>query len=220
MKDDEKGLVIPTEVNVRMDVTKEDLIAIKVSEYERNLIIKQKETAKTISVLTKELKTAEDTLTKQIEKDCDLITATEPGIDQIIKGMETLGLKVKTIVNPYKAEVLFKNEIDPSPWNIDISCTIKEDERYGNGLPINHKVTPSVDALKLRDQVRDLSDNLDKEKKYSFEIKKSLASISTLERQARAQFASHALKSSKEGQAVLDNIKGIDDSFLLPEKTA
>lgn len=65
MSDDKKetGLVIPTEVNVRMDVTKEDLIAIKVSEYERNLILKQKETSKAIAILIKELKTAEDALT-------------------------------------------------------------------------------------------------------------------------------------------------------------
>lgn len=142
-----------------------------------------------------------------------------PGVDQIIKGMEALGMKQETIVSPYKAEVLFKSDTDPTPWNIDITCTIAEEKRYGSSISFTCNVGPSADTLHIRNQVRDLSDNLDKEKKYSFEIKKSLASISTLERQARAQFASHALKSSAEGQAVLKNIEGIDDSFLLPEKT-
>lgn len=217
---DGKGLVIPTEVNVKMDVTKEDLIAIKVSTYERDLITKQKETSKIISVLTKELKTAEDALTEHIQKDCDLIVTTEPGIEQILKGLETLGFKGEATVNPYKADKLFKNDTNPTPWNISVSCSISKDERYGNSMHLELKTSPSVDALNLRDQVREISDKLDKEKKYSFEIKKSLASISTLERQARAQFAAHALKSSVEGQAVLKNIEGIDDSFLLPEKTA
>lgn len=219
-KKEEAGLVIPTEVNVKMDVTKEDLIAIKVSTYEKNLITEQKKTSKTIAELAKELKTTEVALTEQVEKDCDSVLTTVPGIDQIIKGMEILGLKAKATVHAYKAEVLFSDKADPSPWNLNISCNIKEDERYGSGLSFVHDVAVSADVIKLRDQVKDISDNLDKEKKYSFEIKKSLASISTLERQARAQFASHALKSSKEGQAILENITGIDDSFLLPEKTA
>ena len=219
-KKEETGLVIPTEVNVRMDVTKEDLIAIKVSTYERDLITKQKETGKTIAVLTKELKTAEDALTDNIQKDCDMIIGVTPGISDILGGMSSLGMEAKATVNPYKAEVLFKSDTDPTPWNIDITCTIAEEKRYGSNISFTCISGPSAETLHIRNSVRDLSDKLDKEKKYSFEIKKSLASISTLERQARAQFAAHALKSSAEGQAVLKNIEGIDDSFLLPEKTA
>ena len=218
-KKEETGLVIPTEINVKMDITKEDLIAIKVSTYEKDLITKQKETGKAISVLTKELKTAEDALVDRIKTDCDMVIDRELGIEQIVKGMEALGIKAEAEVKPYQASELFKSDTDPTSWNIEVSCSIGEDKFYGNSISFTRTTGPSANTLHIRNQVRELSENLDKEKKYSFEIKKSLASISTLERQARAQFASHALKSSKEGQAVLDNIKGIDDSFLLPEKT-
>jgi len=214
-----KGLVIPTEINVKMDVTKEDLVAIKVAAYEKNLVTEQKAVSKTIIILNKELKTAEIALVDQIQKDCDSFINTTPGIKQIIKGMETLGLKAKATMTPYKAEILFSDKADPNPWNLNMSCSIKENERYGSGLSFINDIAVSVDVIKLRDQIKDLSDKLDKEKKYSFEIKKSLGSISTLERQARAQFATHALSSTAEGQVVLDNITEFDDSFLLPEKT-
>lgn len=218
-KKEETGLVIPTEVNVRMEVTKEDLVAIKVAAYEKDLVTKQKETGKTIAVLTKELKIAEDTLTNKIKEDCDMVATLVLGIEQIISGMKSLGMNAKATVTPYKAEELFKSDTDPTPWNIDVSCSISDDKRYGSSISFKQATSPSADVLHIRNQVKDLSENLDKEKKYSFEIKKSLASISTLERQARAQFATHALNSSEEGKAVLENITGIDDSFLLPEKT-
>jgi cell division septum initiation protein DivIVA len=214
---------------INVEVTKEDLVAVQVSQLEEQLIATRIDLEEKIEDLSKK----QEKLDKQINKACQDVA--ESDAERRLKGLLTAASELSgeklaekdTEVNveqylpassaeyiakdhhiQYRASVAFgkksgKKSSEDMMYNIE--ATIK--------LPIPKDILDMIDQAKtMSDTNTEYSDNL-------YKVRRALQDMSRFERQAKANIAKKLIQATEDGKEMnleeLFNIKGFKDVKLI-----
>ena len=216
----EKTSPVPMSVSADMTITKEDLIAIKVAEYEKDLIKKEKASRAEVTKFDTVLKNANTAATAELKKVSDKTKENKHAV-AVFNNLESLGIKGATLTVSVDtlATLLSKKTCGDDITELNTYLGFSWKSGYGSSSQVHEVVKTPAKLLKAVTDIQQAQEDKTKAVKYALELKKSLGSIATLERQARAKLAEYALNNAQGGADLLDNLKGLDDAFLLPETT-
>lgn len=184
-------------LKIDMNVTKDDLIAIRMASEEAriqvDLRLSEEECAGLTKLITKVTKQRDSTLS-------DWANSLYPG-DALIAALQDAGFK----------DVRFSVLTSPN-WNdntVIIDAHIKQKTGYNNDLSTTQRTSKlPADIVKLNVQYTEAQEKLSEAMNRAVALRRELADLGTLERQAKAQFAELALGQSEAGKALLDNMRG------------
>lgn len=198
------GKLVTTNVISEVQITKEDLISIAVSEYEQTLLKKEKDLVKKKKVVSDELA---DTVTCTNTESKAQVTAEGcVGFDAIIQSLKACGYdpELKVTVDSITSEVI--------KYSIGISEVTKD--RYSGSKVNIHKsgtLQSNVKLVALLEKGAKLQGELEEIQEQRLEAKKALSNLGTIERSAKANLARSVLEKSEEGRELLSQIGSLEE---------
>ena len=179
-----------------VNIDKNDLLAITVSRAEIHI---KTESAKA----TKAIKESEAHITKT--RDALALSVKQHGTSTTSTNLVELAKALKLLGSTQEP----KTEVD---YNLDkeliIITTNLGRDSYNNNQTLARLTIPFTDEMvKAKQDIKEAETQLSTLRDVAIEWRKKLADIPTLERQARARLAEATLRSSEEGQALLDSIE-------------
>ena len=177
-----------------VNIDKNDLLAITVSRAEIHIKTESAKAIKAIKESETHITKAKDALVLSVKQHGTSTTSTN--LAELAEALHRLGSTQEP-----------KTEVD---YNLDkeliIITTNLGHDAYSKTLA---KLTiPFTDEMvKAKQDIKEAETQLSTLRDIAIEWRKKLADIPTLERQARARLAEATLRSSEEGQALLDSIE-------------
>lgn len=192
--------------NISIDVNKDDVIAIRLSQIEEFLTAKRQEIDAAIDVQEKKVEGLKKDLAKSID---DL-------------GQELLGEKSKMAEKAMQAlfpkvKLLIRTQKDCKDKYIVVVnvCT----GEYSGGITMSETLTLTAAQKKMESDIEDCGKEIDRLARECAEVRRQLGSLATVERKVRAELAKSSLSQTSEGLELLRRISGINIAGM-PQLTA
>jgi len=211
-KNELAGVEIMQNLNIKVDVTQNDIVNIAVAELEAELTIESNKLKKDIKNLEKQSKEMKE----RIETRTDYIINSfmKKESNALLKAIKKIGINVKLSwrgAPRLVGKALIKSN---KVMNVVVSIS-KLGDRYSSsidGTEFSVKITPDViamnkDLVNIEDEITKLSDK-------RVEVNVELRSIPTMERQVRAKVSRSVLEKDAAGRQFLDKIKGVKSLTL------
>lgn len=214
---------------VNVEVTKEDLVAVQVSQLEEQLIATRIDLEEKIEKTNKQ----QEKLDKQLSKTCQ--TLAEEDAEKRLKGLlsaasELSGEKLAdkdTEVKVRKELPASSSEYVAKEHYISYEASVAFGKKSGKKSEEDtlYKVEATIkiplpkEVLDLIDQIKTLSDTTEEYSDNLYKVRRALQDMSRFERQAKANIAKKIIQATEDGKDVnleeLFNIKGFKDVKLL-----
>ena len=187
-------------------ITKDDIVAIKVSDYETKLNNTKTHLGSLIKEITTTLKKQKD------ELDSDVNTFAASRADDKIKlaivALKDLyGHKTNVISNCSVNAISYKSKKITFSAEVTLSDAKKHIGKASLEFRFDTKISSSLSAAK-----KDIDDNklvLEDLNNQLYEVNKALTNIDVVERQAKAALAKKVIGSTIEGKQFIDSIESI-----------
>ena len=216
----ELSKILAPNIELGMDVNKDDILAIAVSEHETNLRAQKKSLDDAESNLCKKIKSFEDAVETKLTDYTQAYWYTKA--NDVIQSLKKLGKSECKWNTSYQMDQLHRKrdrtkvtytctiELQAeNSWNASKITVHKEDIYRGEDDDLNKKLN-AIDELKeQRAQVRD----------KSLHISNQLRNLSVVERKARADIARFSLGQTDTGRVILEQISNMKPSLELPDST-
>lgn len=179
-------------VDVDVNVSKDDILAIAVSEYEQRLIAEQRE-------LETQYRDLESTFRDKKKELANAVTAF--GASTVESDCLTL---IMTLKNTGFGTFVHTAESSLTEDGVQVNISIKNSERsFGSNLSSRIQLAPSSKIQTLKAEHDKIEDQLRENAVARMEIRRDLANIATQERLAKANLARKVLNSSVDGRKLL-----------------
>lgn len=195
-------------VNVNVEVDKDDVLAIAVSNYEQGLLRTQKELEKEYRDLSKDKKDKEKSLGRKtksfltVSRGTDLAAACTA---LTAAGMGNFSYSVDlTEVDLDAGTAKFQSAISANSGDNWSRTTIRA----------NGELDLPEALVSLAKEITEISDRIRENAEKRLEIRRDLDNIATKERQAKAHIAIQSLSQTEEGKAFLASITQGSALFL------
>ncbi len=194
-----------------LKVTKDDLIAIQVSNIERQLMERQLAIDAQMKQLKLDIKNGRKAFKKAVE---------DRGKEKYDEDIKTLA-KVLAKLGFNSLETVLKASVDWDGKKTHMTVGAEDSKNhYNNSTTVLH-------TSKFTAAEKQVDEDLEaKEKEYeelqeaAIDIRKKLAQIGTLERQSKAAFARSVLEQSAKGRELIERVGKIPGLPELPDPTA
>ena len=214
---------------VNVEVTKEDLVAVQVSQLEEQLIATRIDLEEKLEKSNKQQEKVEI----QLNKLCQ--TIAEEDAERRLKGLlsaasELSGEKLAdkdTEVSISKDLPRSSSEYLANEHFISYEATVAFGKKSGKKsqedsmfkVEANIKVPLPKEVLELIDQIKAISDTIEENSDSLYKVRRALQDMSRFERQAKANIAKKIIQATEDGKDInledLFNIKGFKDVKLL-----
>jgi hypothetical protein len=199
--------LFPEKIDIitKMEISKDDLIAIAVARREQELLLKKKTLNGEIKALKSNKKEAEEAFQANcVETVKDKFRAN---VNPIVNNLIVLGQKVKvkwTVTTSVGKPAHYHNAEN------DIQYVIKFEPENGGYNSRVFEIKGSFDFSEDQNEAKELIDIIDSKLKdkqaESVEVRKNLSQLATVERQAKAALAIKVLNNSDGGKELLETI--------------
>lgn len=201
--------LIKTSIISDIAVTKDDLIAIAVSEYEQKLLARESELESKCNKVRKELEVKQ----KELSSSLDTVSTdkVKKQYKDLIESLESAGFTFKTNVSA-----------SLSGSKVKYTLTLQGGNQYEQERALVNITKPGTFAVP--DELSELNSkvsSLDAELKSLFaerlDIKKALNEVGRVERSAKAALAKSVLEQTEEGRQLIKNVElaGLPTAKLL-----
>lgn len=193
---------VPVEFNLKMDISKEDIVSIGVSEYEDQL-------REHMTELTKERKSLVESIeANQIAIDKACLKAARDTYNTKLAAIEKALAAVDVDVDPWVCSAVIKDMTirRKKAQRIVPAFSLDEDDARGwNSLP--HFAVPAA-IKKMLEKDKALNEELKEVGSEIAQTHSDIADIPTYIRRVRAEVARRAMESTAEGRALLGTVMG------------
>jgi hypothetical protein len=192
--------VVEEELAITTDlaITKEDIIAIKVSELEGALVARKEE----LAALLKENVQAQDEVRKEITKQIEEHVAS-----RLASRAEAFGEELRDLGLKVEANYSFTHSEDRVTYSIHASAKSNQGkapkETLKGSFSIHGKFKHDDDTVRLQGKREGLVEHHAELTEKMFDVRKRLQELPRTERQARAALAKTILSSTDRGKAIL-----------------
>lgn len=196
-----------------LNIGKEDLLAVAVANYEQQQLARK--AALAVAIRTK--KSEMDALLKSCNKAEKVLAEAveEENIQNYIKAGAALGFDLKV-----KTELSYAEEGRLNVMRVIYEAGAAEIRiGYGCGVSstvVRRTIDPTPEIVETRSKIEQEEKNIQALGQELSEVMGNLHNLATKEREARAHLVVKSLKTTPEGQAVLDALTGDGSPFMLP----
>jgi len=195
-------------VNVNMEVTKDDILAIAVSKYEQDLMAQLRELEKEYRLLAQDKKSKE----KQLDKYTKDFLTTSLGRDL---WKACVALEAATMGSFSYAVSLTSVDLEDRVAEYSATITANSGGRYNReSLSSSGEADLPQNLVDLATEITQLTDSIRTNCENRIEVKRDLDGIATKEREAKAHLAIRTLSQSEDGRAFLESLQTDSGLFL------
>lgn len=196
-----KVTFLAPEVISKMEITKEDLVAIAMAKKERELMTARAAKDREIKDVASQIQNSQ----KEIAKSVDLaVNAAAKTAGEAV--VATLKVHGWPDANYAVTHSFTDKQIN---YNLQIK-TADKNSRYNDGGISQTQILPFTDdQVSINEKIVALNEKYQSIQNEAVEIRKEIGNMPSLERQARAALAARVLENTEEGRALLDSISDI-----------
>ena len=200
--------VLEPQVSIKVDVSKEDILAVCLYEHERQLDVAKHAVTVKISTAEKELEKVKQDITKAVQQVA--MDKFNEDFQTAIKSIKAFGFNVSGKLN---ASLKEKDDDGVDKSSISVALTMETDGRaYGRDTITTHKETWIPASIKALITKRDkITADLETMRGKKIEIRQAMDNMGKNERAAKAKLAYMNLNQTDNGRKALTQLKDLVD---------